>query len=373
VIRKALVIGGGIGGLAAAIALRNSGIEVDLVEIRRDFKVYHVGILVQGNCVRAIHALGVLDDVIRAGYPQSGLTFRDLRGNEIADIPGLNLLGQGYPSDIGIARPALHEVLIRAAQGRGAALRHGVSWSSIRQNDDSVWVAFADGATAQYDLVIGADGVHARLRAEILACNDEPHFTGQGVWRYNVSRPDEITRMFMCVGLEGGKCGFVPITQETGYVLLVQAEPGNPRHPPRELANIFRQRLAACEGVLARLREQITVPDLVVYRPLEVLFMPRPWHKGRVLLIGDAVHATTPHLGQGAAQAIEDAVLAGELFARDQPVELLMQEFTERRCERCRFIYESSLQIGEWEQHPTPAADPQGLTRRMLETVAAPI
>lgn len=193
------------------------------------------------------------------------------------------------------------------------------------------------------------------------------------MWRYNMPRPPHITRMLMCVGLVGGKCGFVPVTQSTGYVLLVQAEPGNPRHPGGEVASIFRHRLAACEGLMAQLRDQITDPDLVVYRPLEVCFVPGPWHTGRVLLIGDAVHATTPHLAQGAAQAIEDAVVAGQLLSRDAPIEVLMQEFTERRRERCRFIYEASIQIGEWEQRPTPTADPDGLTRRMLEVVAAPI
>jgi 2-polyprenyl-6-methoxyphenol hydroxylase-like FAD-dependent oxidoreductase len=372
-IEKALVVGGGIGGLAAAIALRNAGIDVDLVEIKRDFKVYHVGIMLQGNCLRAIRALGVLDATIKAGFPQAGLTFQDLRGNVIADIPGMNLLGEGYPSDVGVVRPALHEVLLAGAQSRGARLRHGVTWQSIRQSDDAVNVHFTDGGSAKYDVVIGADGAYSSLRGEILGFNQQPQFTGQGVWRYNVPRPSHITRMVMCIGLVGGKCGFVPATDETGYVLLVQSEPGNPKHPAGELANIFRQRLAACEGEMARLRDQITDPALVVYRPLEVCFVPRPWHNGRVLLIGDAVHATTPHLAQGAAQAIEDAVVAGETFSRDAPIETLMQEFTDRRHDRCRFIYESSIQIGEWEQRPTPAADPDGLTRRMREVVAAPI
>jgi len=372
-IRRALVIGGGIGGLAAAIALRNARIEVDLVEIKIDFRVYHVGIMLQGNCLRALHALGVLEQTIEAGFPQSGLTFQDLRGNVIADIRGMNLLGKGYPSDIGIARPTLHRVLIAAAQERGARLRNGVTWQSISQSGEVVSVQFTDGNASDYDLVIGADGVHSTLRSEILGSTTAPAYTGQAVWRYSMPRPPHITRMLVCVGLVGGKCGFVPVTQSTGYVLLVQAEPGEPRHPAAELANIFRQRLAACEGLMAQLRDQITDPELVVYRPLEVCFVPGPWHQGRVLLIGDAVHATTPHLAQGAAQAIEDAVLAGELFSREDPIGALMQEFTRRRRERCKFVYESSIQIGEWEQRPTPTADPDGLTRRMLEVVAAPI
>jgi 2-polyprenyl-6-methoxyphenol hydroxylase-like FAD-dependent oxidoreductase len=111
----------------------------------------------------------------------------------------------------------------------------------------------------------------------------------------------------------------------------------------------------------------------VVYRPLEALLLPRPWYRGRILLIGDAAHATTPHLGQGSAQAVEDAVVLGELLAREAPLPQLFEEFMQRRFERCRFIVESSLQLGDWEQTPVPTADPVGLTARMLATVAAPI
>jgi 2-polyprenyl-6-methoxyphenol hydroxylase-like FAD-dependent oxidoreductase len=124
---------------------------------------------------------------------------------------------------------------------------------------------------------------------------------------------------------------------------------------------------------MAAMRDQITDSSRVVYRPLEALLLPQPWYRGRILLIGDAAHATTPHLGQGSAQAVEDAVVLGELLAREAPLPQLLEEFMQRRFERCRFIVESSLQLGEWEQTPVSTADPVGLTARMLETVAAPI
>jgi 2-polyprenyl-6-methoxyphenol hydroxylase-like FAD-dependent oxidoreductase len=156
-------------------------------------------------------------------------------------------------------------------------------------------------------------------------------------------------------------------------VWLVQEEPGNPRYPQEELARLFRERLAPCSGVLARFREHITDPALVVYRPLEALLLPAPWYQGRVLLIGDAAHATTPHMGQGSAQAVEDAVVLAELLGSGCPVAQAMQSFMARRYERCKFIVESSLQIGEWEQRPTPEADAPGLTARMLDVMAASI
>lgn len=252
-------------------------------------------------------------------------------------------------------------------------MRLGLTFTGIQQNENSATVTFTDGTTSEYDLVVGADGVHSKVRDLIFGDALQPQFTGQGVWRYNVRRPADVDFAFLCVGLAGGKCGFIPLSQETGYVLLVQAEPGNPHHPAGQLADIFRERLAACTGVMAELRDQIIDSSLVIYRPLEALLLPAPWHKGRVLLIGDAAHTTTPHLGQGAAQAVEDGVVLGELLARDEPLPKLLDEFMQRRFERCKFIVEGSLQLGEWEMHPTPEADAPGLTKKMIGMMAQPL
>lgn len=372
-VKKVLIIGGGIGGLATAIALRRAGIAVDLVEIKREWKVYHVGIIVQGNFIRAMAALGIADKAIAAGFPYSGVRFQTIHGQTVAEIPGVPMAGPHYPTDLGMGRPALHRILSEAALQAGTNARLGVTFSDIQQNDDNVTVSFTDGARGEYDLVVGADGVHSKTRRAIFGDEYQPQFTGQGVWRYNVRRPAELDKAVLCVGLEGGKCGAIPLTQDTAYVLLVQAEPGNPHHPEDRLADIFRERLAACTGMMAELREQITDSSLVIYRPLEALLMPAPWYRGRVLLIGDAAHATTPHLGQGAAQAVEDGVVLGELLQRDAPLQNLLEEFMQRRFERCKFIVEGSLQLGEWEMRPTPEADAPGLTRKMLEVMAQPI
>lgn len=369
-VRKVLIVGGGIGGLSAAIAIRNAGVEVDLVEINSSFKVYQVGIIVQANFIRAMAALGIADQAVSAGYPQNGLIFQDIHGHVHTDIPGTRLAGEQYPSDLGMARPALHKVLTDASRERGTFMRLGLTFETMEQTADGVDVTFTDGSRGRYDLVIGADGVRSKVRSTLFPEAPTPQFTGQGVWRYNLPRPANITRTFMCIGLEGGKCGFCPLTPTTGYVILVQSEPGNPRHPQDKLAEIFRSRLAACTGLMAELREQITDSSQVVYRPLEAVLVPAPWYQGRVLLIGDAAHATTPHMGQGAAQAVEDAVVLGELLAGKHPVGAVMSEFMNRRYERCKFVYESSLQIGEWEQRPTPDADPAGLTKKLFETVA---
>jgi len=372
-VKKVLIVGGGIGGLSTAIALRRAGISVDLVEIKIEWTVYHVGIVVQGNFIRAMAALGIADQAVAAGFPYHGLKIKTLHGQTVAEIPGIPMAGPQYPTDLGLARPALHRILSEAAIGAGTNVRIGVTFTEIRQSEKSVSVSFTDGVIDEYDLVIGADGLHSEVRNTIFGNTHQPRFTGQGVWRYNVRRPEEIDYAFLCTGLEGGACGFIPLSRDTGYVLLAQAEPGNPRHPPDRLAEIFRERLAACAGIMAELRDQITDSSLVIYRPLSALFMPAPWYRGRVLLIGDAAHATTPHLGQGAAQAVEDGVALSELLPCDEPVADLLDQFMRRRFERCKFIFEGSLQLGEWDMRPTPDADRPGLIRQMLDVMAQPI
>ena len=372
-LKKVLIIGGGIGGLAAALALRRADIDVDLVEINKEWTVYHVGIVVQGNALRAMAALGIAEKCVAVGFPYDGLEFRDLQGNLLADIHGVQVAGPHLPTDLGLTRPGLHKVLTDAVRDAGVRVRLGLTFTEIRERDARVTVTFTDGTSDDYELVVGADGAYSKVRAALFGDTYQPAFTGQGVWRYNVPRPPELTRAVMFAGLDTGKCGFIPLTPDTGYVLLVQAESPTERIPQEKLAESFRARLARCTGVMARLREQITDSSLVVYRPLHAVFVPAPWYMGRVVLLGDAVHAITPHLGQGAAQAIEDGVVLGELCARESSLTAVLDRYMRRRYERCKLIYEGSLQIGEWEQHPTPAADPAGLTARMVQVFAEQI
>ena len=124
---------------------------------------------------------------------------------------------------------------------------------------------------------------------------------------------------------------------------------------------------------MAEAREQITDDDAVVYRPVENVVVPAPWHRGRVVLIGDAAHATTPHCGQGAAQAIEDGiVLAAELRAQATIADAL-DAFMDRRYERCRMIVEGSEAVGRWEQDNSLPIDPDAQRHAVTMAAMAPI
>jgi 2-polyprenyl-6-methoxyphenol hydroxylase-like FAD-dependent oxidoreductase len=191
------------------------------------------------------------------------------------------------------------------------------------------------------------------------------------VWRYNLPRPADLDAMHVYNGPTGA--GLVPISRETMYLYATTPEPGNPRHPLDGLAALMRERLSGCAPAIRELAERITDDDGVVYRPLETLLVEGPWHKGRVVLLGDAVHATTPHLGQGGGLAIEDGLVLAEELGRHDAIERALSAYRERRFERCASIVRSSLAICRGQLGEGPPVDNARATAEMSARVAQPI
>lgn len=366
-----LVIGGGIGGLTAAIALRGKGFAVDVIERDATWSVYGVGIIQQSNVVRAMKQLDLLDDYVAAGFGFDHVSVRIPTGVEVARIPTPGLV-PGYPPNVGIGRPALHKVLGDRTIGAGATVRLGVTATSLVDDGAGVDATFSDGTTGRYDLVVGADGLYSQTRESIFPDAPVPVFTGQAVWRYNLPRHPDVTGLWAYEGPTG--VGLVPLSDALMYMYVTTPEPDNPWLDTEGLAAAMRERLAKIPAPdLRALAEHITDDAAVVYKPLEWLFIDGPWHKGRIVLIGDAVHATTPHLGQGAGMAIEDAiVLSEELVAADDPV-AAFEAFEARRLERCRYIVEASLAICLGQIGKGPLMDNATATRAMFGKVSQPI
>ena len=370
-VQNVCIIGGGVAGLAVAIGLHQKGIACEVVEKTADWSVYHVGIIVQSNFIRALDQLGLGQAAVDAGYPIDGARFCSKDGTVIAAMPGESQV-DGLPADLGLTRPALHQVLTEKVKALGIKVRAGVTFDSFTDTGEAVEVSFTDGTTGTYDLMIACDGNYSAVR-KVLWPDAKPAYTGQGVWRYNVPRPAEVTWTDLYLGKHGGKAGYCPLTPDEMYIFAVFEEAGNPKFAPETLADEMQKRLEGFGGQLGESAKHITDPALVVYRPLEACIMPAPWHRGRVVLIGDAAHSATPHLGQGAAMAVEDAVVLAEEVAKDQSLPAALDAFMERRFERAKLVGTSSIQLGEWEMHPEQAGDPVALTEKVREALADPI
>lgn len=372
-VENVLVVGGGVGGLTLASSLSRRGISCEIAEINSDWSVQGIGIALQGPTLRALDTIGVIDRCLAVGWGITALEVGDVNCNVTDAVPMPRLLGEDYPAVMGIMRPAFQKVLADTAATAGVAVRLGTSVDALAQDDTGIDVTFTDGGSRRYDLVVGADGINSRIRAMVFDAALAPTRTGQTVWRATTRRPDEVVNLMMFYGPRN-KAGFNPVSQDEMYIFLVQNTTEPARLPQERLVEVFHDELADFGGVMGRARDSITDPGRIICRPIEVVFCPAPWHRGRVVLLGDAAHATTPHLASGAGMAIEDAiVLAEELATRDTPADAL-DGYMARRYERSKMVYDNSIQLGEWEKTPgDPDADPVGLSRASLAALAQPL
>jgi 2-polyprenyl-6-methoxyphenol hydroxylase-like FAD-dependent oxidoreductase len=343
-VRKVLIVGAGIGGLGAGAALADRGVDVEIVEVKPEPNVYGVGINQPANSLRALKALGVLDRVRDVGFEWTTTKFHDHRGELVVSVPS-QLGGDDVPSNTGLTRRDLHDILIGAAERSGAKTTYGTTVSDVRDDNGAAQVRLSDGREEEYDLVVAFDGINSPQRKRLFGDTYEPVYTGYGVWRVTVPRPPAIdyTALYQS---PGAKAGHIPLSKELMYLLLVHPEPHHARFDRSQHVEMLRERLAPFEGVIGDIRENLKDTDDVVYSPLSEVMLPAPWFKGRVLLCGDAAHACTPHITQGAAMALEDAVvLPEELLATDRPLEARLASFGERRYPRAKFVQDVSRGI----------------------------
>jgi 2-polyprenyl-6-methoxyphenol hydroxylase-like FAD-dependent oxidoreductase len=371
-VRNALVVGGGLAGQTLATALTRGGIRAEVIELHPRWNVLGVGISVQGPTLRALKSIGLLEGCLKDGFGYSELTNCDQNGKVLSVVDLPRMLGPDYPSCVGIMRPVLHDVLFAAMEEAKVPVRMGLTAKSLRQDEGGIDVAFSDGSTGRYDIVVGCDGAHSKLREELFGGAYRPQYTGQAVWRAMVPRPANVKGRHSYYGPRH-KSGFNPVSQTEMYIYLVENVTGNPRVEPEEWPARMRELLEDFGGYIGEVRETITDPARIVYRPVESMIMPKPWHKGRVVLIGDAVHTAPPQLASGAAIAIEDAIVLAEMLGGDGAVPDILDRFVARRFERCRLVVENSYQLGEWEKNPGAAgADPSALQAASYAALAQP-
>lgn len=340
--RRVLVVGAGIGGLAAGTALAKRGADVEIVEVNPSHEVLGVGINQPANSLRALREIGVLDECIDAGYQFDRVRFCDASGELIVEVP--SKLGGDVPANNALTRPDLQRILLAAADQAGVRLRRGESIAGLRQDGERVQVDFTEGGFGEFDLVVAFDGIKSATRRRLFGQGYDPVFTGFGCWRVTFPRPAEVTCSYIFQGV-GAKPGVIPLNQREMYMFLVTPEPGQPRHDPALFDVLVRERMAGFTGLPGELRDSIASPDGIVYSPLSEVMLPLPWHRGRVVVLGDAAHACAPHITQGAAMALEDATVLAELLDGDMPVEAALSALGERRWPRCKLVQDVSHQI----------------------------
>ena len=273
--RKVLVVGGGIAGLTLAVALRRRGIAVDVVELAPRWEILGVGISLTGPTLRALAGIGLLDRCVKVAFGFDRIVFADAAGREVGTLAMPRLAGPDYPATVAIARSALHDVLIRAAQELGASVTLGATVAALDQRGDAVAVEFSDGTRAAYDLVVGCDGIHSTVRRLAFEQVPEASFTGLAVWRAAMPRPAAIDCMRVFYGRKT-KAGVNPHSRDEMFLFLVQPIADDCRPPADELHLVLRPQLDEFGGeVMAHVRDHVTDPRRIDYRPMNAFLCRR--------------------------------------------------------------------------------------------------
>jgi 2-polyprenyl-6-methoxyphenol hydroxylase-like FAD-dependent oxidoreductase len=355
-IRRVLVVGGGVGGLTAAAALARRGVEVVLIERRPTFDIPGVGLGQPANALRVYDSLGVLDEILTTGFSYDRMWLFD--PNRRLIVEHKFLLGDDkVPAFCALSRLQLHKILLAAVERAGVEVRLGVTVGAIHEEKDRVDVEFSTGQRDSFDLLAGFDGIRSTTRLHLIGTAFAPRPSGYGAWRVQAHRPDDVRGMEFLQGI-GSKTGAMPLGNDIMYLFHIRPEAADADFTGQDHAELFRQRLAQYGGYVAEIAASLNSQSDIVYSPIEPLLLPWPWHRGRVVIGGDAAHTVAPHLTQGAAMAAEDAfVLAREVLADDVPVEARLMRYSQKRYPRCAFVYTFSGQWMHDEQSVRTAKD----------------
>ena len=338
---RVIVVGGGIAGLCAAIALRRTGNEAVVLERAPRVDPVGAGITLFANAMRALDRLGVGEAVAARGAAATRSAIFTLDGRELLRVP----------SDLLEGTVALHRADLQAELAAASGdVRLGVEVAAVEQGEDGVVARSTDGREERGDLLVGADGLSSVVRRAIAAV--PIRYAGYTAWRGVCSVPVEAGRLSESWGV-GERFGLVDIGGGRTYWFATKnAVEGEPDEPGGRKAEI-RRRFSGWHEPIAAVVE--AVDESAILRNDVYFLEPLPrWSDGRVVLVGDAAHATTPGVGQGAAQAIEDAVvLADRLVHRDEIATALAEYETIRR-PRAEAVHKMSRRADKAAQLANP-------------------
>ncbi len=368
----ALLVGGGIAGLSAATALSRVGVHCDVVELANAPLGASLGI--SGRAAEALDELGVYDQV----HDRATAWSRDTKVAALFDSTGRLLAPSperpdwpGSKAPLGVYRPVLLSIMADKAKSLGVEIRRGVTAATIEEGDDDVTVTFSDGESRRYDFVVGADGIGSRTRTELFPEAPKPIYAGQMSIRWMAPGP--------AIQPEGwyvspvGRMGFYYLPQGMVYVASVIDEAVWTRKTDSEVFTLFSDLLESYTApAIVELRERLSSDHEIICRPFEWVFLPDTWHKGRTILIGDAAHATTAHMGMGGGMALEDAVVLAQCVASGATVMAAFRAFMDRRLARARIVVETSVALSQLEQSKAPPSENRRVMASALETLAQP-
>jgi 2-polyprenyl-6-methoxyphenol hydroxylase-like FAD-dependent oxidoreductase len=343
-----LIIGGGIGGLCTAIALQRNGHSVKVFERAAPLRGLGAGLVIGANAMKALQQIGIAESIEQIGHPIAGASIRNAKGDYLTRADGDFFRDQYGLGNYAVQRAELHQKLM--ALLAPGTLTEGKACEAWEQNNEGVSVRFQDGTEAKGDFLIGADGIHSVVRNNLLP-QSQARYSGYTCWRSVITLdPEEFVELgFSETWGRKGRFGIVPLSQNRVYFFATK---NAPQHDPqmadwgvRDLIDNFGSYHDPIRAILERTRDEDLIwNDIIDIAPLKQFAF------GRVLLQGDAAHATTPNLGQGACMAIEDAATLMNCLRKENQVQQAFQRFEQLRLARTTRIVNNSWQFGKLSQ-----------------------
>jgi 2-polyprenyl-6-methoxyphenol hydroxylase-like FAD-dependent oxidoreductase len=353
--KKALIIGCGIAGPAVAMFLKRAGYEPHIYEAKSEHDDYTGLFLnVARNGMQVLRELSVDDQIRQEGIEMRLMNFRSGNGKFLGTVGDRTGEIQGYT----VKRGYLHKILREAAIRQGIPVEFGKKLAQLKTTDHQVTACFEDGTSAEGDLLVGCDGIHSRTRRIILPDAAQPSYTGLisfGGFARGVHVPTEPGTQYMVFGKKAF-FGYVVKSDGEIYWFGNLDYPGQPTRqeleaiPQKEwrriIQDLYGNELAPIPDIIRH-----TKSDIGVY-PIYDLIANSAWHNGRAVLVGDAIHATSPNAGQGASMALEDALVLARCVRDHANLQDAFKLYELLRRERVEKIVKYSRSIGQ-RKHAT--------------------
>jgi 2-polyprenyl-6-methoxyphenol hydroxylase-like FAD-dependent oxidoreductase len=337
---RVLIVGAGIAGLGLARALGQRGLSADVVEREEGWPSTGAGLYLPANAVRAVASLGLDAELAALANPIRRQRFLDHRARVLADID-VDRFWKGVGACVALRRAGLHELLRDAAAE--VPVRLATTLTKLADGDEPE-VSFSDGSTARYDVVVGADGVHSSIRALAFG-SAATNYVGQASWRFLADGYPGVDDWTVMLGR-----GRAFLTVALGQGLVYCYADLNVDDPAEVPGTDWRE-------LFADFAEP--VPSLL-QRGAGALFAPieevasLSWTAGRVVLVGDAAHASSPNMAQGAAMALEDALVLAELLEGGLSVDRALSDYERRRAGRVAWVRKQTHRRDRTRNLPTP-------------------
>ncbi len=347
------IIGAGIGGLTLAIALHRKGINAIVYENASEMKFLGAGLTLAGNAIQSFKAIGLQNEVLAAGKILKRLFIKDHLGRVITTADAEYISAKlNIVNNFAVHRADLHQVLLQQLPEEKLVL--GKRAIDFQQYNDRVLVTFADGTSVDADYVIASDGIHSIFRRKLVQ-KSQPRYAGYTAWRAVIDQSatalnlDETSESWG----RGKRFGIVPLTNNRIYwFATMNTSAKNERlknYTPQDLAKEFEDFHLPIPQIIEETKsEQLIWSDIIDLEPLKKFAFCR------VVLMGDAAHATTPNMGQGACMAIEDAAILAICMDEEKQVEKAFMNFEKRRISRTTKIVNDSWRLGKVAQLENP-------------------